>query len=61
MCYGAYDGVSSLGTNLVSNARQHHALSALSGIGVDVLSGIFKALSGNSASYVFIVSTHSMS
>jgi hypothetical protein len=62
MCFGPYDGVSNLGTHLVSNARDHRALSALSGIGVDILSGIFKVLSGNSALfYVYIMSTYSMS
>jgi hypothetical protein len=56
MCFGPYDGVSNLGTHLVSNARHHRALSALSGIGVDILSGIFKVFSGNSALfYVYIV------
>ncbi|KAJ6085371.1 hypothetical protein N7499_005000 [Penicillium canescens] len=49
MCFGPYDGVSNLGTDLVSNARHHRALSAISGIGIDILSGIFKALSGVSA------------
>lgn len=47
MCFGAYDGVTSLGTHLVS--RRHNALKLLSGIGFDLLSFLSKATSGDSA------------
>lgn len=60
MCFGAYDGVSNVGTHLVSNARHHRALNAISGIGVDILSGIIKTLSGMSAFYIDLISTDSM-
>ncbi|KAJ5812656.1 hypothetical protein N7474_008957 [Penicillium riverlandense] len=47
MCFGSYDGVTSLGTHLVSG--RHNVLKGLSGLGFDILSFLSKATSGLSA------------
>ncbi|KAJ5298272.1 uncharacterized protein N7443_006392 [Penicillium atrosanguineum] len=49
MCLDVYEGMTSFITYPASSARRHSVLKVLSGVGIGILSGLCKTVSGNSA------------